>query len=57
MPRLPLDARATRAGRGHSWCFDPDAVDAFEKEIRSSAAYRAVAAAVPTEVILRTDTL
>jgi hypothetical protein len=44
-------------GRGHSWCFDPDATDAFEKEIRSSAAYRAVAAAVPTEVIVRTDTL
>ena len=29
----------------------------FEKEIRSSAAYRAVAAAVPTEIIVRTDTL
>jgi hypothetical protein len=43
--------------RGHAWCFDPDAVDAFEKEIRSSAAYRAVAAAVPTEVIVRTDTI
>jgi hypothetical protein len=44
-------------GRGHAWCFDPGAVDAFEKELRSSAAYRAVAAAVPTEVIVRTDTL
>jgi hypothetical protein len=44
-------------GRGHAWCFDPDAVDAFEKEIRSSAAYRAVASAVPTEVIVRTDTI
>ena len=32
-------------------------VDAFEKEIRASAAYRAVAAAVPTEVIVRTDTI
>jgi hypothetical protein len=44
-------------GRGHSWCFDPDAADAFERDIRSSAAYRAVAAAVPTEIIVRTDTL
>lgn len=44
-------------GRGHAWCWSPDAVDAFEREVRSSAAYRAVAAAVPTEVIVRTDTL
>jgi len=44
-------------GRGHSWCWSPDAVGEFEKHIRSSAAYRAVAAAVPTDVIVRTDTL
>jgi hypothetical protein len=44
-------------GRGHSWCFDPEAVDAFEREIRSSPAYRAVVSAVPTEIIVRTDTL
>lgn len=44
-------------GRGHSWCFDPSALAAFEREIRSSAAYRAVAAAVPNEIIVRTDTL
>jgi hypothetical protein len=44
-------------GRGHAWCFDPDAADAFEKQIRSSAAYRAVAAAVPVDVLVRTDTL
>jgi hypothetical protein len=44
-------------GRGHAWCWAPDAVDAFEREVRSSAAYRAVAAAVPTEVLVRTDTL
>ncbi|CAN5581846.1 hypothetical protein BH09ACT4_BH09ACT4_05270 [soil metagenome] len=44
-------------GRGHSWCFDPDAVGAFEREIRSSAAYRAVAAAVPSDIMVRTDTL
>ncbi len=44
-------------GRGHSWCFDPASVDGFEREVRSSAAYRAVVAAVPTEVIVRTDTL
>jgi hypothetical protein len=44
-------------GRGHSWCFDPAAADAFEREIRSSSAYRAVVSAVPTEVIVRNDTL
>jgi len=44
-------------GRGHSWCFDPTAADSFEREVRSSAAYRAVVSAVPTEVIVRTDTL
>ena len=44
-------------GRGHSWTFDPTAVGAFEREIRSSAAYRAVVSAVPTEVIVRSDTL
>lgn len=44
-------------GRGHSWCWTPDAADAFEKDIRSSAAYRAVATAVPADVILRTDTI
>ena len=44
-------------GRGHAWCFDPDAAGAFEKDIRASAAYRAVASAVPTEIIVRTDTI
>lgn len=44
-------------GRGHAWCWTPDAAASFEKEIRSSAAYRAVAAAVPTDIIVRTDTL
>ena len=44
-------------GRGHAWCWSPDVTAAFEKDVRSSAAYRAVAAAVPTEVIVRTDTL
>jgi len=44
-------------GRGHAWTFDPAAVDAFEREVRSSAAYRAVVSAVPTDVIVRTDTL
>jgi hypothetical protein len=45
--------------RGHAWCFDPTspAVDAFEREIRTSAAYRAVAAAVPVEVFVRSDVL
>ena len=44
-------------GRGHAWCWTPDAAAAFEKDIRSSAAYRAVATAVPTEIIVRTDTI
>jgi hypothetical protein len=44
-------------GRDHAWCFDPDAAGAFERQIRSSAAYRAVASAVPTDVILRSDVL
>jgi hypothetical protein len=44
-------------GRGHSWCWTPAAAAEFEKEIRSSAAYRAVASAVPADIILRTDTL
>lgn len=44
-------------GRGHSWCWSPDAAVAFEKDIRSSAAYRAVAAAVPVETVIRTDVI
>ena len=44
-------------GRGHAWCWSPDAVGAFEKEIRSSAAYRAVAGAVPTDVLVRSDVI
>lgn len=44
-------------GRGHAWCFEPDAADAFERELRSSAAYRAVASAVPAGVAVRTDAL
>jgi hypothetical protein len=44
-------------GRGHSWCFEPAAARAFEREIRASAAYRAVVSAVPVEVIVRTDVL
>jgi hypothetical protein len=44
-------------GRGHAWCWSPDAAGDFEREIRSSAAYRAVAAAVPVEVLIRSDVL
>jgi hypothetical protein len=44
-------------GRGHAWCWSPDAVPGFEKEVRSSAAYRAVAAAVPVETVIRTDVI
>jgi hypothetical protein len=50
-----LTYRWTPARR--AWCFDPDAAGAFERDVRSSAAYRAVAAAVPLEVIVRTDML
>lgn len=44
-------------GRGHAWCFSPAALDDFARGIRASDAYRAVATAVPTDIILRTDTL
>lgn len=44
-------------GRGHAWCFTPTEVGEFEREIRRSPEFRAVAAAAPVEVTLRTDTL
>ena len=44
-------------GRGHAWCFTPTEVAEFERSIRRSPAFRAVAAAAPVEVTLRTDTL
>lgn len=44
-------------GRGHAWCFDPAAADQFEREVRASAACRAVASAVPVEVLVRTDVI
>jgi len=44
-------------GRGHAWCFDPAAAGDFEREVRSSPAYRAVASAAPADIIVRTDTL
>lgn len=44
-------------GRGHAWCWSPDAVAEFERDVLSSAAYRAVVSAVPTEVTIRTDVL
>lgn len=45
-------------GRGSTdWCFDPDAAGDFERAVRRSDAYRAVAAAAPVEVVLRSDTL
>ncbi len=44
-------------GRGHAWCFSPAGLDGFARAVRGSEAYRAVATAVPTDVILRTDTL
>ena len=44
-------------GRGHAWCFTPTAVADFERDIRRSPAFRAVASAAPVDVFLRTDTL
>lgn len=44
-------------GRGHSWCFTPTAVAEFERTIRRSPEFRAVSAAAPVEVTLRTDML
>ncbi|HWH26933.1 MAG TPA: hypothetical protein VNT53_09835 [Pseudolysinimonas sp.] len=46
-------------GRGHEWCFDPKppGITEFERVVRTSAAYRAVASATPTELTIRTDTI
>jgi hypothetical protein len=44
-------------GRGHAWCFTPTEVADFERGIRRSPEFRAVAGAAPVRVTLRTDTL
>lgn len=44
-------------GRGHAWCFTPTEVAEFERSIRRSPGFRAVATAAPVDVTLRTDTL
>ncbi|MEO8528553.1 MAG: hypothetical protein ABI435_05700 [Pseudolysinimonas sp.] len=44
-------------GRGHTWCFDPSVSGDFERLIRRSPEFRAIASAVPADVMLRTDTL
>ena len=44
-------------GRGHAWCFNPASADGFGREIRASAAYRAIAAASPLDVTIRTELL
>ena len=44
-------------GRGHAWCFSPGTVNDFGRQIRSSAAYRAVATASPVSVSIRTELL
>jgi hypothetical protein len=49
-------ARGPR-GRGHAWCFTPTQVADFERGIRRSPEFRAVVAAAPVEVTLRTDSL
>lgn len=44
-------------GRGHAWCFNPASAEAFGREIRSSAAYHAIASAQPVSVTVRTEIL
>jgi len=44
-------------GRGHAWCFSPAAANDFGRQIRGSAAYRAVATASPVSVSIRTELL
>jgi hypothetical protein len=44
-------------GRGHAWCFSPASVADFGRQIRGSAAYRAVATASPVSVSIRTELL
>lgn len=44
-------------GRGHAWCFTPATAEEFGREIRGSAAYRAIAAATPLTVTVRTELL
>jgi hypothetical protein len=44
-------------GRGHSWCSGPSELPSFEREVRSSDPYRAIAGAAPTGVMLRTEVL
>ena len=44
-------------GRGHSWCFSPASANDFGRQIRASAAYRAVATASPVSVTVRTEVL
>lgn len=44
-------------GRGHAWCFAPASSRDFERDVRASTAYRAIAGAVPAAVLLRTESL
>jgi hypothetical protein len=44
-------------GRGHAWCFSPATAEDFGRQIRSSAAYRAIASASPVGVTVRTEVL
>lgn len=43
--------------RGHLWNFSPTTLADFERNVRRSPGFRAVAAAAPVEITLRTDTL
>jgi hypothetical protein len=43
--------------RGHVWCFSPAELKQFEREVRQTDAYRAIAGAAPTSVTLRTEVL
>jgi hypothetical protein len=44
-------------GRGHAWCFTPASAESFGREIRASAAYRAIASASPISVTVRTEVI
>ena len=44
-------------GRGHAWCSAPSELSSFRHEVHSSDAYRAIAGAAPSSVVLRTEVL
>jgi hypothetical protein len=43
--------------RGHAWCFSPAELKTFERDVRGSEAYRAIASAAPISATLHTELL